>query len=440
MTPVAKLKTVNVGGVNVSNCTLHNFDELKRLDPRPGDGALIKRAGDVIPKMVEVIPKKKNRSHSIKIPKKCPCGKAEIVINFQSEWTIVDTNTSKPIKRFSSSYEAKKFLDENQALKIHIAEERFETPFMKCSGGNNCPEIFQGKFTHFVSRKAMDIDGLGQEILLTLINQKFIKDFADLYSLKDHRSELEKLERFGKKSVDNLIKSIKKSTSVELHRLIFAIGIEEVGETTSRNLANYFGGTFHSVGNLFREVAAKRGITVAEQAKLLLTERGIDVEIDYKTCEMISGEKISTNLGVIEGRQPAYMGSFMENLGKKNIVRIYFQCSIRDQALRFLRREIGEDAYTKGLENVPDMVYDSLESLKDEIFNLGLAESDDVVERFIENQDRDNDDRARYSSLYGFDYGNLDGYDIVINTTNKEADFVFKEVVSELEKSRFRTN
>ena len=103
-------------------------------------------------------------------------------------------------------------------------------------------------------------------------------------------------------------------------------------------------------------------------------------------------------------------------------------------------REIGEDAYTKGLKNVPDMVYDSLESLKDEIFNLGLAESDDVVERFIENQDRDNDDRARYSSLFGFDYGYFVGYDIVFYTTNKEADFVFKEVVSELEKSGFRTN
>ena len=188
--------------------------------------------------------------------------------------------------------------------------------------------------------------------------------------------------------------------------MILIAGDQLTGKSTqAKNLANYFSGTFHSVGNLFREVAAKRGITVAEQAKLLLTERGIDVEIDYKTCEMISGENISTNLGVIEGRQPAYMGSFMENLGKKNIVRIYFQCSIRDQALRFLRREIGEDAYTKGLENVPDMVYDSLESLKDEIFNLGLAESDDVVERFIENQDRDSDDRARYSSLYGFDYG-----------------------------------
>ena len=241
LTPVAKLKTVNVGGVNVSNCTLHNLDELKRLDPRPGDGALIKRAGDVIPKMVEVIPKKKNRSNSVKIPKKCPCGNAEIVFNFQSEWIVVNTNTAKPVKRFSSNYEAKKFLDENQTLKFHISEERLKTPFIKCSGGNNCPEIFKGKFTHFVSRRAMDIDGLGQEILLTLINQKFIKDFSDLYSLEDHRLELEKLERFGKKSVDNLIQSIKISSSVELHRLIFALGIEEVGETTARNLANIFG-------------------------------------------------------------------------------------------------------------------------------------------------------------------------------------------------------
>ena len=239
----------------------------------------------------------------------------------------------------------------------------------------------------------------------------------------------------GLDSIDKLRNSINQKP------MILIAGDQLTGKSTqAKNLANYFSGTFHSVGNLFREVAAKRGITVAEQAKLLLTERGIDVEIDYKTCEMISGEDISTNLGVIEGRQPAYMGSFMQNLGKKNIVRIYFQCSIRDQALRFLRREIGEDAYTKGMENVPDMVYENLESLKDEIFNLGLAESDDVVERFIENQDRDSDDRARYFSLYGFDYGNLDGYDIVINTTNKEADFVFKEVISELEKSRFRTN
>ena len=241
LTPVAKLKTVNVGGVNVSNCTLHNLDELKRLDPRVGDGAIIKRAGDVIPKMVQVIPKKKNRASPIHAPKKCPSCQSATVFNYQSEWKVMNISQSKPIKKFSSNYEAKKFIEDNQSLDLDIAEERSETPFIKCSGGNSCPEIFQGKFTHFVSRKAMDIDGLGQEILYTLINKKFIEDFADIYSLKDHREELKKLERFGEKSVDNLIKSIDHSSSVELYRLIFSLGIEEVGETTARNLANVFG-------------------------------------------------------------------------------------------------------------------------------------------------------------------------------------------------------
>ena len=241
LTPVAKLKTVNVGGVNVSNCTLHNLDELTRLDPRVGDGALIKRAGDVIPKMVKVIPKKQNRAKGVAAPTKCPSCQSPIDFNYQSEWTIIDTKTSNPVKKFSSSYEAQKYLETNQSANLNILEERIESPFIKCSGGNNCPEIFQGKFTHFVSRKAMDIDGLGQEILLTLINKQFIKDFADIYSLKGHRVELEKLERFGEKSVDNLIKSIDKSASVELYRLVFSLGIEEVGETTARNLANIFG-------------------------------------------------------------------------------------------------------------------------------------------------------------------------------------------------------
>ena len=241
LTPVAKLKTVNVGGVNVSNCTLHNLDELKRLDPRVGDGAIIKRAGDVIPKMVQVIPKKKNRASPIQAPKKCPSCQSATVFNYQSEWTVMNISQSKPIKKFSSNYEAKKFIEDHQSLDLDVAEERLETPFIKCSGGNSCPEIFQGKFTHFVSRKAMDIDGLGQEILYTLINKKFIEDFADIYSLKDHREELKKLERFGEKSVDNLIKSIDHSASVALYKLIFSLGIEEVGETTARNLANVFG-------------------------------------------------------------------------------------------------------------------------------------------------------------------------------------------------------
>ena len=268
LTPVAKLKTVNVGGVNVSNCTLHNLDELKRLDPRVGDAAVIKRAGDVIPKMVRVIPKKNNRANVVEAPNKCPSCQSETVLNYQSEWTIIDSSLSKPVKKFASKYEAQKFLETNQSQNLSISEARLDTPFIKCSGGNNCPEIFQGKFTHFVSRKAMDIDGLGQEILFVLINKKFIKDFADIFSLRDHRAELEKLERFGKKSVDNLIKSIDKSASVELYKLVFSLGVEEVGETTARNLANIFGSMEAIQKSSFEDLVAVSDIGPRVAAKI----------------------------------------------------------------------------------------------------------------------------------------------------------------------------
>jgi DNA ligase (NAD+) len=268
LTPVAKLKTVNVGGVNVSNCTLHNLDELKRLDPRVGDAAVIKRAGDVIPKMVRVIPKKNNRANEVEAPNKCPSCQSETVLNYQSEWTIIDSSLSKPVKKFASKYEAQKFLETNQSQNLSISEARLDTPFIKCSGGNNCPEIFQGKFTHFVSRKAMDIDGLGQEILFVLINKKFIKDFADIFSLQDHRAELEKLERFGKKSVDNLIKSIDKSASVELYKLVFSLGVEEVGETTARNLANIFGSMEAIQKSSFEDLVAVSDIGPRVAAKI----------------------------------------------------------------------------------------------------------------------------------------------------------------------------
>ena len=92
------------------------------------------------------------------------------------------------------------------------------------------------------------------------------------------------------------------------------------------------------------------------------------------------------------------------------------------------------------LSNIYNGDYRTLKSLQDEIYDLELQDSNEVIQKFVDNQSRDEDDRERYSSLYGFDYGNLSGYDIVINTTNKEADFVFKEVVSELENFGFRTN
>jgi cytidylate kinase len=223
--------------------------------------------------------------------------------------------------------------------------------------------------------------------------------------------------------------------------MILIAGDQLTGKSTqAKNLAEYFGGEFYSVGSLFRQAAKERGITVAEQARLLLVERGIDVEIDYKTCQMISGSNTNSNLGVIEGRQPAYMGSFMASLGKKNIVRLYFQCSILEQALRFLRREIGEEFYQIGRKAIPKKDYETLESLRDEIQLLDINDKQKAIDDFIENQNRDEDDRHRYSELYGFDYGNLDGYDLVIDTNDKEPDVVLDLVIKKLEDFGFRAD
>jgi len=239
LTPVAKLRSVNVGGVNVSKCTLHNIDELKRLDPRIGDEAVIKRAGDVIPKMIRVVPAKKSRGLKIKAPKSCPSCNSKVVTHFQSDWSILNLSNAV-LKKFSSLYEANKYIADHESDDLRAEEIKIESPFIKCSGGNLCPEIIQGQFTHFVSRKAMDIDGLGQEILDALIKNNFIKEYADIYLLENFRAELEALERFGKRSVENLINSIRSSSKVDLYRLIYSLGIEEVGETTARNLAAHF--------------------------------------------------------------------------------------------------------------------------------------------------------------------------------------------------------
>ena len=239
----------------------------------------------------------------------------------------------------------------------------------------------------------------------------------------------------GKDSIDKLREKVTSKP------MILIAGDQLTGKSTqAKNLADFFNGSFHSVGALFREAAKNRGITVAEQAKLLLVERGIDVEIDYKTCQVITGADIDSSLGVVEGRQPAYMGNFMASLGKKNLIRLYLQCSIREQALRFLRREVSEDAYLVGKEQIPEKDYKNLESLNAIIETLDIGQGEEVMSEFVENQSRDEDDRHRYSGLYGFDYGNLEGYDIVLNTNDKEPNTVFQEILEKLEKSGFRTN
>ncbi len=197
VTPVARLEPVFVGGVTVSNATLHNIDELHRKDVRIGDTVTIRRAGDVIPEVVGVIASRRpKRTRRIQLPNKCPvCGSA-------------------------------------------VAREEGEA-VARCTGGLYCSAQRAEALKHFVSRKAMDIDGLGAKLIEQLVSIDRIKTPADLYQLE--KDELAEMERMAEKSAENLVRSIEESKSTTLTRFLFALGIREVGEATAAALASYFG-------------------------------------------------------------------------------------------------------------------------------------------------------------------------------------------------------
>ena len=196
VTPYATIEPVLISGANISNVTLHNMDELKRLDIKVNDTVLVKRAGDVIPQITKVNLDIRDGSESlVKIPEYCPsCG-----------------NTLKA-----------------------------EGPFLRCDAGMQCPDQLFGYFEHFVSRKAMNIDGLGYKINTHLIKLGYVKQVADLFKLKRYESELKSLEGFGEKSIDNLFTSIDNSRRPKLETFINSLGIPEVGETTASSLARHF--------------------------------------------------------------------------------------------------------------------------------------------------------------------------------------------------------
>ena len=192
ITPVAELTPVNIGGVLVSRANLHNMDEVVKKDIRINDKVFVKRAGDVIPEIDRVLFKDRNRSTKIRIPSKCPSCSTKIV-------KITD----------QSSY--------------------------KCPNEYNClPQITQS-IQHFASRKAMNISGLGESLIETLVNKEMIKNYSDLYTLD--ASLLITLERMVSKSSSNIIYSINKSKNISFDRFLYALGIREVGITTARVLA-----------------------------------------------------------------------------------------------------------------------------------------------------------------------------------------------------------
>ncbi|MGU2800718.1 NAD-dependent DNA ligase LigA [Acinetobacter baumannii] len=198
LTPVARLNPVFVGGVTVSNVTLHNIGEIHRLDVRIGDTVSVYRTGDVIPKVEKVCPEfRPAEAEVVHLPESCPVCASPVV------------------------------MPEGEAL-------------ARCSGGLYCAAQRIEAIRHFVSRKAMDIEGLGDRWVESLLRLDLLKDVADIYHLHEHRETLLGIEKMGEKSVQNLIDAIEASKKTTLARFIYALGIRGVGETTARMLANTF--------------------------------------------------------------------------------------------------------------------------------------------------------------------------------------------------------
>ncbi len=199
LTPVGKLLPVVVGGVTVSNVTLHNFGEIGRLGLKIGDTVSVHRAGDVIPKVSGVMTQlRPEDAKDIHLPSVCPVCDSPVV------------------------------LPEGEAL-------------ARCTGGLYCPAQQKEALIHFVSRRAMDIDGLGKQWLIAFFEMGLIKTVADIYQLHHHQDHLKTLEGLGERSVQKMLTAIDRSKSTTLTRFIFALGIRGVGETTAQNLAEEFG-------------------------------------------------------------------------------------------------------------------------------------------------------------------------------------------------------
>jgi len=197
LTPVARLESVFVGGVTVTNATLHNIDEIERKDVRVGDTVVVRRAGDVIPEVARVVmEKRKKGARKLKLPTKCPV-------------------CSSPVDR-----------PEGDAV-------------ARCTNGMQCDAQRQEGIKHFASRKAMDIDGLGDKLVEQLCEAGLIHTVDDIFTLTTEA--VAGLPRMAEKSASNLISSIEKASETTLGRFIFALGIREVGETSAASLASHFG-------------------------------------------------------------------------------------------------------------------------------------------------------------------------------------------------------
>lgn len=197
ITPVARLEPVFVGGVTVSNATLHNSDEIARLGVKVGDTVIVRRAGDVIPQVVSVVlSKRPNNVEDIHFPERCPVCESPVV-RVEGEAAV------------------------------------------RCTGGLICPAQRKEAIKHYASRQAMDIEGLGEKLVDVLVEKALVASMEDLYELT--AEQLAGLERMGEKSAQNLLKALERSKSTTLPKFLYALGIRDVGQATAATLAKHFG-------------------------------------------------------------------------------------------------------------------------------------------------------------------------------------------------------
>ncbi len=287
VTPVARLEPVFVGGVTVSNATLHNMDEIERLGLMIGDTVLLHRAGDVIPQVMRVVLSKRPTDVSaIEIPTRCPVCGSEI------------------------------FRADDEAV-------------ARCTGGLDCPAQRKEAIRHFASRLAMDIEGLGEKLVDQLVEHKLVDHVADLYGLTVET--LAELDRMGPKSAENLHAAIDISRSTTLPRFVYALGIREVGEATALNLARHFGDLDPLMGATVEELlrVADVGPIVAERIHKFfeqshnqnviarLRERGVHwpIEAPAEQAPLIGQTWVLT--GTLEGMTRDAAKARLQALGAK---------------------------------------------------------------------------------------------------------------------------
>ena len=268
VTPYATIEPVLISGANISNVTLHNLDEVKRLDIKVNDTVLVKRAGDVIPQITKVNTEVRDGSEKVvNIPEFCPsCG---------------------------------------NALKE-------EGPFLRCDAGMKCPAQLLGYFEHFVSRKAMNIDGLGTKINQHLIDLGYVKEVADLYKLRKFETELKSLEGFGEKSIDNLFDSIESTRSPELETFINALGMPEVGESTASALARHFKSFDTLRLAKYEDLMQIDSIGDVVARNILEFFESDPVGIDNLLQELSINDFVVSELSHLDGKRIVITGSFNE--------------------------------------------------------------------------------------------------------------------------------